>query len=223
MIVNLERQTDALARAQRHWQSNKGQARPWTIALTREAGTPGAAVAQEIGHRLGWTVYDRELIEKIAQEMGLRASLLSSVDERRKSILLETLESLSLAGPVSEPKFVKHLVETLTSLGAHGHCVIVGRGAAHILPVQSTLRVRLVAEKNARIDTVRNQMNLTLADAERWVNDTDRERLRFVKDHFYKDAADPMCYDLVLNTWRWSIAQCADFVVKALADLEKAR
>src|SRR5262245_53309456 len=109
--LNLERQADVLARAQRQWEESGRPAvkRLWTIAITREAGAPGAAVAEEVGRRLGWTVYDRELIERIAQEMGIRSNLLNSVDERHKSMLIEMLESLSLARPVSEPRFVKHL------------------------------------------------------------------------------------------------------------------
>lgn len=221
--LNLERQTDVLARAQRHWEegAKAGLKRAWTIAITREAGTPGAAVAQEVGKLLGWPVYDRELIERIAQEMGIRSNLLDSVDERHKSQIIEALESLSLSRLVSEPRFVKHLVETLVSLSAHGQCIIVGRGAAHILPPECTLRVRIVCARADRIDAVQRQMNLSAADAERWVIDTDRERLQFVKDHFNRDAADPACYDLVLNTWRWPVAFCADMVVKAFRELEK--
>jgi hypothetical protein len=47
---------------------------------------------------LGWEVYDRELLEKVAQDIGLRTNLLESVDERRQSWLLEASEAL-----LSEP------------------------------------------------------------------------------------------------------------------------
>jgi cytidylate kinase len=191
--------------------------------LTREAGAPGSEVGQEVGRRLGWPVYDRELIERIAKEMGLRASLLESVDEKSKSILLESLDAMGLGKIVTEPKFVKLLVETVVSLGLHGRCVIVGRGAAHILPAQSTLRVRVVAAKEDRARAVQQQLKLSAADAQRWVEDTDRERIRFVQDHFYKDPTDPARYDLVLNASRWSVIQCADFIMAAMKELEKTR
>ena len=69
---SLERQAEALARAQKHWEDVQPTkpVRPWTIAVTREAGTPGSAVAEEIGRRLSWPVYDRELIERIARRWG---------------------------------------------------------------------------------------------------------------------------------------------------------
>jgi len=85
--------------------------------------------------------------------MGLRATLLESVDERRKSWLLEFLDGLSSVPAVSESAFVRNLIETVLALGAHGECIIVGRGAAQILPAETTLRARLVAPLSERIAT----------------------------------------------------------------------
>jgi cytidylate kinase len=223
--LNLERQADALARAQKHWRDVQGfdsvypVQTTWTIALTREAGTNAAAVAQEIGTRLHWPVYDRELVERIAREMGLRSTLLDSVDEKQKSWLIECVESMTAAGPISEARYVKHLVETLLSLSTHGQCVIVGRGSAHLLPPNRTLRVRLVGDRHDRVQNAQRHQSLTEAEAVHWVDQTDQERVQFVKDHFGKDATDPAAYDLVLNVARWSNTDCVDFIVQALKKL----
>ena len=40
-----------------------------TITLSREAGVPVEAIAQAVAARLGWTVYDHELLERIAETM----------------------------------------------------------------------------------------------------------------------------------------------------------
>lgn len=123
----------------------------FTITLSREAGTQGTLVAKEVGRLLGWHVYDHELLEQIAQAMGLRTALLESVDKRQQSWLRESIEA-SLASLVtggvspwaSEAAYVHELIETVHALGVHGECVIVGRAAAFILPAATTLRVRLV-------------------------------------------------------------------------------
>ena len=102
----------------------------------------------EIGRRLGWTVYDRDLVDRIAQEMGLRAGLLQSLDERHTSWMSEAMQQFlaTTATPyVGESNYVRHLAETILALGTHGECVIVGRGSAMILPEETTLRVRLMA------------------------------------------------------------------------------
>jgi cytidylate kinase len=186
----------------------------------REAGTAGPLVAHEVGTRLAWPVYHYELLERIAQEMGLRVSLLESLDERRQSWLRETVQSFALVPTVSESAFVRHLIETILSLGAHGECLIVGRGAALILPAETTLRVRLVAPPEERITVFSQRFGLSRAEAARQVEATDRERMRFIKDHFLQDPTNPHLYDLVLNTWRWSVSESAQLIIDALHRLQ---
>ncbi len=220
------RLVEAMERAERHWRTRGGPSpvaapatsvsKRFTIALSRQAGTHGPAIAQAVGERLHWPVYDRELLEHIAGEMGLRTRLLESVDEKRVGWLHECLQSLHSTPGVSASSFVHRLVEMLLSLAAHGECVIVGRGAAQVLPAERTLRVRVVAPLADRIEAVQRERGIARAEAVRWIERTDAERSRFVLDHFHKDPGDPALYDLVLNSARLSTAGCADLIVAAL-------
>jgi cytidylate kinase len=228
----------AVERARRNWQTRQqagaGQTRPespaprpFSIALSREAGTQGSAVAKEVGRLLGWQVYDRELLEKIAHDMDLRTSLLQSVDERQQSWMLEVAEAF-LSAPekgdwgllVDESGFVQHLIKTVLALGVHGECVIVGRGAAFILPPETTLRVRLVGPIPERIAAWSRQYGISEKAAAQQVRTLDRQRTDFVQDHFRKDSTDPRNYDLVLNTPRLSVARSAEVIVDTLHRLE---
>ena len=98
--------------------------------------------------------------------------------------------------------------------------MIVGRGAPHILPFTSTLRVRLVGLLADRIDAVRQKLGVSWEEAARRVEDMDRHRRQFIKEHFQQDIADPRHYDLILNSSRWSVAECADFILDALHRLQ---
>jgi cytidylate kinase len=224
-IRSLEVRAENLEHAQRHWlergrEQSTAPAPALSVALMREAGTPGTSVAREVGARLGWQVYDHELLERIAQESGLRLNLLQSVDERQKNWLQEYVEALGAVPVVNENTYARHLVQTVLSLGALGRCVIVGRGAAFILPGERTLRVRLVGLLDERIDGAARRQGMSRQDAARWVEETDRERTRFVRDHFLKDSADPHQYDLVLNSSHWSVPECAGLIVDAVRRLE---
>jgi cytidylate kinase len=193
---------------------------PFTIALNCEAGANGPAVARAVGDRLGWHVYDHELVEWIARDMKVRAELLESVDQKRMSWLKEWALAFFSGQGVSEIAYVLHLKQTLLALAAHGECVIVGRGAAQVLPPETTLRVRMVGPRKDRVAAIQRRFNCPQEEAERWVEQTDRERRAFVKDHFHKDPADPDQYDLLLNTFRFSEAQCADHIATALRLLQ---
>jgi cytidylate kinase len=226
-----EQLADVMARTRRQWQARrKTEAEAgipvarapaaFTIAISREAGANGHAVAQAVGERLGWVVYDRELLQRVAGEMQLRVSLLEGVDEKRKAWLQECLEALSSGRAVSQVAYVRYLVETLLALAAHGECVIVGRGAAQVLPAATTLRVRLVSPAGERIAVIRQRLGMTDGEAARWVGQTDGDRGRFVMDHFHRDPADPHDYDLVLNSARLGIPDCADLIVEGLRRLQ---
>jgi cytidylate kinase len=231
-MTTSERLAEAIERTRRQWHArHKAQAgdgpaaQPappgFTIALSREAGANGSLVARAVGEQLGWAVYDRELLQRVAEEMGLLASLVEGADEKTKNWLAKYLQTLSRTAPVvSGIGYARHLAETLLSLAAHGECVVVGRGAAQVLPAATTLRVRLVAPVADRVKTLQQRLGVTQEEAARRVARMDDERVRFVKEFFRKDAADQAQYDLILNSSRFSPSECAALIIEALHRLQ---
>jgi cytidylate kinase len=222
-----QRSSEALMRAVSHWDRQRHAAGPGrapaalTIAISRQIGARGTTVGRAVGERLGWPVYDHELLELIAREQNLRVSLLESVDERRTSWIEEAMTGFAEIPAVSEGNYARYLTETMLSLAAHGACIIVGRGAAQVLPAGSTLRVRLVTPLEDRIAWMSREQGLSHGEAARRVAELDHARVGFIRSHFRKDPTDPAGYDLVLNSSRLSVDACADLVVAALHRLAK--
>jgi len=187
-----------------------------TIAISRQVGARGTTIARVVGAKLGWPVYDHELLEKLAAEMEVGINWLKCRDERTSSWLQERLASLSGDPMMSDGSFRHHLIRVLFALACKGHCVIVGRGAAHTLPAATTLRVRLIGALEDRVRVMARQLNVDSEQAMRQVNRLDRERDRFVKQNFHRDPADPLQYDLILNSSRFENEEAADIIVKAL-------
>jgi cytidylate kinase len=188
----------------------------FSIALSREAGTPAVEVAWEVASKLNWTVYDRELPLALARELKSPLEIVEEIDERRQSWLLECIGGFVSAPELSESRYFHHMTALIRSLGEQGRCVIVGRGAAYVLPPQSTLRVRLVGDREDRIAAFGRRRHLDHPTAAREVEEVNREHSRFIREHFHIDPAKARHYDLVLNTSQWSAADCADFILKAL-------
>lgn len=193
---------------------------PFTIAFSREAGSGGKLVARELGKRLNWPVYDHELIEHLANELQVDVHQLKTIDERPGNFLIECLSAFAAAATVSEVTYFRRLLKLLLALGERGECVIVGRGAPFVLPYESTLRVRLVASTEDRIALISREHSLNHTDAAQYVEKTDRQRIRFIKDHFRKDPTDPLHYDLVLNSSRFSVTECVELILDALKTLQ---
>jgi hypothetical protein len=193
---------------------------PFTITVSRESGARGKLMAEEIGRLLGWPVYDREIMEKIAEKLGRPSSHVEGVDERPIGWLEECLTGILAAHRILPGTYLKHSVGVIRGLGLLGHCVIVGRGANFILPSASTLRVRLVAPLSDRIKVVAARHGLSEDQAAKHVARTDRHRQDFVRDNLHKDAGAADQYDLVLNSSRLSVAECAHTTIDVLRILE---
>ena len=88
------------------------------MAFSREAGSGGIAVASEVSRRLGWPVYDQELMENLARELKVDVSFLKDYDERRGSFLVDTIKAFSASAGVTEVTYFRRLVQMLNVLGA---------------------------------------------------------------------------------------------------------
>jgi cytidylate kinase len=189
----------------------------FTIAISREAGAGGITVAREIGSRLGWPVFDHELMAKLAGELNVDVTYVQDYDEHRGSWLVDTIKAFSTSSAsVSEVSYFHRLVKILQALGLRGECIVVGRGSNFILPQERTLRVRIVASRNDRIAYIAKDRNLPNAEAARYVDTKDRDRHKFIKDHFHKEPDDPLNYDLMVNRSRFPIDETAQLIIGAL-------
>lgn len=192
----------------------------FTIAFSREAGSGGISVAKEVGRRLNWPVYDQELLESLATDLKVDVSFLEDYDERRGSWLVDCIKAFSATAGPSEVTYFHRLVRMLQALGAQGECLIVGRGSSYVLPTETTLRVRIVAARDDRIAFIARERTLNKVDAARFVDTKDKERSKFIKDHFHKDPSDSQNYDLILNRSRFSVDETAELVIEALQRMQ---
>jgi cytidylate kinase len=235
MAITTDRVSESLARLNRYLETEMyaGQEKsgtpeaatlaPITIAVSRQAGSGGLGIARAASAQLGWPVYDHELLNRIAEEKGLSKQLVERLDERCPGWLEEFFRSFSAKEVAREGSYIRGLLQLLGTLGKVGHCIIVGRGAAQTLPPETTLSVRVVAPRQDRVAAVQKRTGLSAAEADRWVETHDRERRVFVECNFHVDPDDPVLYDLVLNTRRLSIDECATLIVQAARDLEPRR
>src|SRR5262249_41797625 len=153
MTTASDRVVEALARLSRHSEERPEPSRtpPLSIALSRQAGSRGAEIARAVGERLGWPVYDHELLERIAPAKGLHQHLLEKLDERYISWLEEVIAGFNTHSTIREYGYITHLVQQFASLSKVGHCILVGRGAPHVLPAETTFRVRVIAPLKNRV------------------------------------------------------------------------
>jgi cytidylate kinase len=186
------------------------------LLISREKGAGGNAVAQLVGKRLGWQVFDHEIVDEIAQKAHVRRQLIESLDEHERAIIQDAIAQLLNPQAIGTLDYLVFLKQIVLTLGHHGDVIIVGRGARFILPSQFGLSVRLVAPIEARIRRIADKARLSLEAARVEVDRMDRERLQLVHRHFGHDVTDPLNHDLVINTAAMNVESAAEIVLTAL-------
>ncbi|MBI2943145.1 MAG: cytidylate kinase-like family protein [Candidatus Wallbacteria bacterium] len=186
------------------------------VTISRDFGCGALVVAAILSEKLGWQVYDREIIDEVAQESRLRRSVVESHDERVQNWIVEYVNNLTFMGELSESDFFHHFVRVVTALGTHGKAILVGRGTNFVLPADRGVRVRLVAPFEMRARWVAHRNALDLDEARRFVSKTDADRAEFVRRHFHRDVADASAYDRIFDVSQINHDAVAGAIVEML-------
>jgi cytidylate kinase len=147
-----------------------------------------------------WTVFDRQLLEKVLEEHHLPKRLARLLAEERRSYIRDVMEELVGLRPPSW--VVEPLVaESILHLADAGHVILVGRGASVITArMPNVFHVRLIASLAGRIQRVQELKNLSPKEAAKFVTSSDRGRGRYVQAYFHGRLDNELVYHLVLNT-----------------------
>lgn len=186
-----------------------------TIALSREAGARGGTIGRRVGRKLGWQVYDQELLEYVAHEGPLRQELVEGLTPAAAQWVETRLQQLLREQSVSQHPSVVQIVRTVLALGTQGNVVLIGRGAGIILPSATTLHVRIVAPIDDRIAYMSQWLRLTVEEAAERVRMRDGRRAEFLVTHLHRQPNDIYQYDMALNSSLLGEELCADLIVQA--------
>lgn len=184
------------------------------ITISREFGAGGSLVAERVAGALGWRVADNDFVARVAARAGLSEATVASRDERAPGFREWLLRALSRAAPelvvpaeqsppaeLEEAALVRVTESVVADLAAEGRVVLVGRAAPAVLArKEDALHVRVVAPRADRIRAVMARHQVTPAEAQRMMDDTDRNRQRYHREYYDRDWADPTHFHLVLNT-----------------------
>lgn len=176
------------------------------ITLSREMGSYGEEIGQIIAELMDWGVYDKKVLNFMADSFGVDADLLKTVDERTRSWIEDTLSLFmtNKQGHIDQLAYYKHLIEALLLTAKHGRAVIIGRAAGHVLPRERGLSVRITAPFEIRSQRYADRHDMSIEHARAVVSQADERQRKFVKGFLDKDAFNMQYFDIVCNTEKFS-------------------
>jgi len=182
------------------WRKLGRPRRSLVITISRETGAGGSEIARRIATTFGMELVGRELIEHVAKSTKMNVRMVELLDEKAVSRIDSMITSLFVVRHLSPDVYFRHLTKVIAAIGERGWAVIVGRGAHLILPKGKTLRLRLIAPREARIEHFMKERHMTHTEARQHVTARDADREGFIRNYFKAEAADPANYDLTVNT-----------------------
>lgn len=196
--------------------NRKERQRP-VVTISRQHGARGTAVAHQLAEELRLDFFDREIIQRIAEDAHLSERVVSALDDRNQQILTEWMTSFASDRHLSPAGYLYHLTRVVGAIAQHGGAVILGRGAHLILSPKQALRVLVVAPLEARFAEVMQREGVPEREARRRITEVDSERNAFLMRYFHAEFGDACRFDLTLNTATLGVDGAVGAVRAALA------
>ena len=215
------------------------------ITISRQYGSEGDEIAANICQVLGYQSFDKQLMAKVATEVGLtEGEIVDFTEDQHKvrgfldRLLGSQRQVVTRTRSWGEDRYgvrtldVKEIDVTesimlvqsvIRAACKHGNVVIVGRGGQAVLRHElGVLHVRIEAPLETRIHRVQLREGLTYELARNVVAQRDRAAADYMKRFYSVDWSDSLLYHLILNTGRWGIEAASRLIVNAASQLQPA-
>jgi cytidylate kinase len=223
----MARSVEALVEQQaRRWQlvreERRDQERRPVLTVSRQHGAGGGEVVRTLSKELGLDVFDREIIQQIAESTHLSERIVGALDDKKREMLTEWLSGIASHSYLSAVEYRYQLTRVVGAVAHHGGAIILGRGAHLILGQGEALRVLIVAPLEDRIATIMKREGIGERDARRQIQVVEADRKAFLMKHFHTEFVDPAHFDLVVNTSLMGIAASCATIAAAAGRLQPA-
>ena len=155
------------------------------ITISREFGSGGRFIGEELAKKLGLAYYDKNIINEIAEKSGLSPEYIQESAELspKKGLFAYAFAGRDITGKSVEDMVYEAQRKVILELADKESCVIIGRNADYIL--KDTEGIQLVrafiyAPNDVRVHNIMESHNLSEKDAKLLLDEKDK---RYHKRH----------------------------------------
>lgn len=200
------------------------------ITIGREFGSGGHEIGNKLAERLDIPLYDRNLIQMAAKELGISNESAEAVDETILGKFLAAyvvgmgdyttfMNGTELTEPLSDQVF-RVQGEIIRKLAQRGSCIIVGRCADYFLEEDfDCINTFICADKEDKIKRVMRIYNLPEKQAGEKIKKKDKERKLYYEAHTGRAWGSIESHQMLFNMSKLEIGEAVDI----LAAMYRAR
>ena len=170
------------------------------IAISREFGSEGHEIARIIAEDLGLKLYDRSMLDEMADNMGIKVEVLEKHDEKPRNFFLtrtvgKYTNSMEEIVADMQFDFIKEKAESGESF------VIVGRCADSVLRgMEGLITIFVIGTKEAKVKHVMDKFDLSESEALIKMARHDKKRSQYHNRHSDGRWGDSRFYDFCINS-----------------------
>ena len=186
------------------------------ITISREFGSGGRFIGEEVAKKLGMKYYDRDIIRQIAEKSGFSPEYIQENAELspKKGLFAYAFAGRDITGKSVEDMVYEVQRKVILEIAEKESCVIIGRNADFILNDRDdVLNVFIHGDKAEKVKRICKLYNVTEADALKMMVDIDKRRTtnyRFYTDRKWGMAGN---YTLSLNSSELGYDMCEKIIM----------
>ena len=186
------------------------------ITISREFGSGGRFIGEEVAKKLGIAYYDKNIINEIAEKSGLSPEYIQENAELspKRGLFAYAFAGRDITGKSVEDMVYEAQRKVILDLAEKEPCVIIGRNADYILKDRDdVLNVYIHGDMPEKIQRICKLHNISEADAVKMINDIDKRRMtnyNFYTDQKWGKASN---YTLCLNSSKLGYDKCESIIL----------
>lgn len=183
------------------------------ITIGRQHGSNGRDIARALAKELGYTCYDKEIVDHAAENSCFSKEIFDSNDEKCVSPYIFPTshymgmydmgihENFRLSMQVASAQF-----DTIRKLADEGNGIFVGRCADYILRNRKdVLKVFIMADEDFRIKTIMKRKDLNADQAKKLIKEVDKDRSSYYKYYTDQSWGDAENFDLCVDSGKFGV------------------
>ena len=186
------------------------------ITISREFGSGGRFIGEEVAKKLGISYYDKDIIGQIAEQSGFAPEYIRENAELspKKGLFAYAFSGRDITGKSVEDMVYEAQRNVILKIAEKESCVIIGRNADFILKDKdNVLNVFIHGDMPEKVARICKLYNVTEEEAEKMMADIDKRRMTNYR--FYTDQKWGMAknYTLSLNSSELGYDLCEKIIM----------
>ena len=189
------------------------------ITISREFGSGGRFIGEEVAKKLEIAYYDKNIINEIVEKSGLSPEYIQENAELspKRGLFAYAFAGRDITGKSVEDMVYEAQRQVILELADKEPCVIIGRNADYILKDRDdVLNVFIHGDAPEKTQRIRQIYHVSEKDAVKMMADTDKRRMANYNFYTNQKWGKASNYTLCLNSSQLGYDRCAYFMIRCV-------